>query len=126
MYDPFHARKEFDTGAGRAAMYRLAALEEAGLTRIAALPYSIRVLLESVLRNCDGRQVTEDDVRKLAGWQPKQMAATEVPFKPARGGVARLYRRAGRGRFGGHAERYAAAGRRSEADQSAGSGRLGG
>ena len=42
------------------------------------------MLLESVLRNCDGYQVTEDDVRNLAGWQPVRQAAIEVPFKPAR------------------------------------------
>lgn len=65
-------------------IYRLTRLEDAGLTSVAALPYCIRVLLESVLRNCDGREVTEDDVRNLAGWRPEQRAAIEVPFKPAR------------------------------------------
>ncbi len=82
--DSFHARDTFDTGAGRAGIYRLSKLEDAGLTRVAALPYSIRVLLEAVLRNCDGYQVTEDDVRNLAGWQPMPQAPIEVPLKPAR------------------------------------------
>ena len=84
MHDPFHARDVFETGAGRAGIYRLTKLEDAGLTQVAALPFSIRVLLESVLRNCDGFQVTEDDVRRLAAWQPARHEAVEVPFKPAR------------------------------------------
>jgi aconitate hydratase len=84
LNDPFHARDTFDTGAGQAGIYRLSRLEDAGLTRVAALPYSIRILLESVLRNCDGYQVTDRDVRNLAGWQPVRRAAIEVPFKPAR------------------------------------------
>ena len=83
--DPFGARDTFDTGSGEATLYRLAKLEEAGLTKIAALPYSIRVLLESVLRNCDDYVVTQDDVKALAAWNDsKGTAAVEVPFKPAR------------------------------------------
>ncbi len=84
MIDPFSARKTFDTGAGRAAMYSLASLEEAGLTQVEQLPYSIRVLLEAVLRNCDGFQVMEADVKALAGWQPKGLGNISVAFKPAR------------------------------------------
>ena len=66
--DPFHARDTFETGSGAAGIYRLSKLEDAGLTRSARLPYSIRVLLEAVLRNCDGYAVTEHDVTNLAGW----------------------------------------------------------
>jgi aconitate hydratase len=84
MYDPFHARDTFDTGAGRAGIYRLSKLEDAGLATIASLPYAIRILLESVLRNCDGREVTEENVKNLARWQPTSKPAIEVPFKPAR------------------------------------------
>lgn len=84
MHDPFQSRDSFDTGFGRAGIYRLSKLEDAGLTTVAALPYSIRVLLESVLRNCDGYQVTETDVRNLADWQPGRPKAIEVPFKPSR------------------------------------------
>jgi aconitate hydratase len=84
LNDPFHARDTFSIGDRRVGIYRVARLEEAGLTSIAALPYSIRVLLESVLRNCDGYQVTEDDVRNLAGWQPLPQPAINVPLKPAR------------------------------------------
>jgi aconitate hydratase len=84
MLDPFNAYDTLRTSTGTVGMYRLARLEDAGLTRISALPYSIRVLLESVLRNCDGYQVTENDVRGLAGWQPVRHEPIDVPFKPAR------------------------------------------
>jgi aconitate hydratase A / 2-methylisocitrate dehydratase len=82
--DPFAARDTFETGNGKAGIYRLSKLEDAGLGNIARLPYSIRVLLESLLRNCDGYVVTEDDVRALAGWQAAKPAQVEIPFKPAR------------------------------------------
>ena len=84
IHDPFHARDVFETGAGRAGIYRLSRLEDAGLTKIGRLPFSIRVLLESVLRNCDGFAVTERDVTNLAGWNAEKPAALEIPFKPAR------------------------------------------
>jgi aconitate hydratase len=84
MYDPFNARDTFHTGAGRAGIYRLSRLEDAGLMVLGALPYSMRVLLEAVLRNCDGYQVREDDVKNLASWDSRKPAKTEVPFKPAR------------------------------------------
>jgi aconitate hydratase len=83
-FDPFHARHTFHTGSQPAGIYRLTRLEEAGLTRLESLPFSIRVLLESVLRNCDGYQVTEQDVKNLAGWTAESAARGEVPFKPVR------------------------------------------
>ncbi len=64
--------------------YRLQTLEEQGWTRIAELPFSIRVLLESVLRNCEGKVITETDVRNLAAWKADNVGEIEVPFKPAR------------------------------------------
>jgi len=82
--DPFGARDTFETGSGPAAIYRLTRLEEAGLTTISRLPFSLRVLLESLLRSCDGYQVTEEDVKNLAGWRAESPAAVEIPFKPAR------------------------------------------
>src|SRR3954467_6178308 len=82
--DPFKARDTFETGAGKVGIYRLSKLQDAGLGNIAALPYSIRVLLESLLRNCDGYAVTEADVKALAGWQAAAPAQVEIPFKPAR------------------------------------------
>ncbi len=82
--DPFGARDTFDTGSGRAGIYRLAKLQELGLGDIGALPFSIRLLLESLLRNCDGYEVTEDDVKNLAAWNAAAPAEVEIPFKPAR------------------------------------------
>ena len=82
--DLLGARAPFETGSGRAFIYRLDRLEKTGLGNTSRLPFSIKVLLESVLRNCDGELVTEDDVRRLAGWNAISPAAHEVPFKPAR------------------------------------------
>jgi len=75
----------FESGSGREHLFRLEALEKAGIGgSLNRLPFSIRILLESVLRNVDGAQVTEADVERLAGWDPKTPAPHEVPFKPAR------------------------------------------
>src|ERR1700685_641897 len=82
--DAFGARDTFDTGNGRAGIYRLSKLEDQKLGAICALPVSIRLLLESALRNCDGYEVTEDDVKNLAGWNAAAPARIEIPFKPAR------------------------------------------
>jgi aconitate hydratase len=82
--DPFAARDQFDTGHGRAVICRLSRLQDAGLGRVSRLPYSLRILLESVLRNCDGYVVTEDDVRNLAGWKAAEPQKVEIPFLPAR------------------------------------------
>ncbi len=60
--DAFGARASFDTGSGSATIYRLDRLEKAGLDSIARLPFSLKVLLEAVLRHCDGELVTEEDV----------------------------------------------------------------
>src|SRR5215218_1811364 len=83
-FDPFGARDTFSTGSGQAGIYRLSKLEEAGLGAISQLPVSIRVLLEAVLRNCDGYVVSEEDVKALAGWNAASPAKQEIPFKPAR------------------------------------------
>ncbi len=77
--DFFNARGTFDTGSGTATLYRLSALGH-----IDRLPFSIRVMLESVLRNCDGYVVTEDDVKTLANYNAKAPAPVEIPFKLAR------------------------------------------
>src|SRR5688500_3799746 len=84
VVDPFNARDTFQTGSGTAGIYRLSKLEAAGLGAISKLPFSIRVLLEAVLRNCDGYQVTENDVKALAAWKAAAPAKVEIPFKPAR------------------------------------------
>ncbi len=83
-FNPFEARKDFDTSSGDAVLYSLPALEKAGLGAISGLPVSIRILLESVLRNVDGRLITEDDVKALAAWNPTGASARELPFRPAR------------------------------------------
>jgi aconitate hydratase len=83
--DAFGARSTFDTGLGRAALYRLDALERAGVCPgLDRLPFSIKVLLESVLRNVDGELVTERDARNLAAWEAKAPSQVEIPFMPAR------------------------------------------
>lgn len=82
--DPFGARGTIRTSQGRVIFYRLSRLEELGLGNISRLPRSVRVLIESALRQCDGFEVTEEDVRAIAGWTPSGGAACEVPFKPAR------------------------------------------
>jgi len=82
--DPFGARQVLETSQGPVGIYRLARLEELGIGRLGDLPFSIRVLLESALRSCDGFQVTEQDVKNLAAWKAMAPAAMEIPFKPAR------------------------------------------
>ena len=83
-FDPFGARDQFDTGHGTATLYRLSKLQDAGLGEIDRLPFSIRVLLESVLRNCDDFLVSQQDVKNLAAWNASAPAKQEVPFKPYR------------------------------------------
>jgi len=83
--DPFGARSTLDTGSGPAAIYRLSALEKGGVVAsLDALPFSIKVLLEAVLRSVDGELVTEADVRALGGWSAKGTGGGELPFLPAR------------------------------------------
>jgi len=83
-HDSFDTRSTLATSAGEVVYYRLAALQEQGIADIARLPFSIRVLLESVLRNCDGRDVTRDDVLNLATYDPRAPKKVEFPFKVAR------------------------------------------
>jgi len=83
--DAFGARATFDTGHGSVALYRLSALDEAGVAPgLDRLPFSIKVLLESVLRNVDDELVTADDVRNVAAWSARDPRAGEMPFTPAR------------------------------------------
>jgi aconitate hydratase len=84
-HNPFNTRREFVTGSGDTAhFYSLPALEEAGFDGIRTLPVSIRIVLESVLRNFDGARVEERNVRELAGWQPNGERTQEIPFVVAR------------------------------------------
>ena len=82
--NPFSSRATFDTGSGPATLYRLRALDDAGITSTSRLPYSIRMILEALLRTCDDYEVTEADIRTLATWNAAQPAEQEIPFKPAR------------------------------------------
>jgi len=84
VVDPFGARDSFKAPQGSLGIYRLDRLEKAGVASISKLPFSIRILLEAVLRNCDGFQVTQDDVVNLAKWNAAKPEELEVPFKPAR------------------------------------------
>jgi len=83
-HDPFSARDTFETPQGAVGLYRILKLEEQGLGEVSRLPYSIRILLESTLRNCDGFTVQEEDVRNLAGWDAGAPAKVEIPFNPSR------------------------------------------
>ena len=82
--DPFSARSTFETGSGPATLYRLRALDDAGVTNTSRLPYSLRMVLEALLRTCDDYEVTEADIRALATWNAAAPAEREIPFKPAR------------------------------------------
>ncbi|MCX8156927.1 MAG: aconitate hydratase AcnA [Verrucomicrobiae bacterium] len=85
LHDPFGVRRNFDLGNGRTGvLYSLPALEQAGVGRISRLPVSLRLVLEAVLRHCDGRRVTEQNVRDLANWQPQAPRTAEIPFVVAR------------------------------------------
>jgi aconitate hydratase len=83
-HDIFAARTTLETAGGPAVIYRLDSLEKSGHGAISRLPFSIKVLLEALLRNCDGTLVTEEDVISLAKWKATTPASREVPFKPAR------------------------------------------
>ncbi len=81
----FNTLQEFDAGMGRKGkLYSLPGLEKAGIGRISRLPISIRIVLESVLRNFDGKKITEEHVRSLAGWSPNAQRTGEIPFVVAR------------------------------------------
>jgi aconitate hydratase len=81
----FNSLQTFALGNGtQGRFYSLPKLEEAGLGPISKLPISLRLVLESVLRNCDGKRVSEQNVRELAAWQPKASRTQEIPFVVAR------------------------------------------
>src|SRR2546430_2181397 len=85
MNDEFKTLKKFDAGNGREGrLHSLPALEEQGVGSISRLPVSIRIVLESVLRNCDGKKVRRKDVETLANWNAKSPANAEIPFVVAR------------------------------------------
>lgn len=82
--NPFGARSQFEKSDGTMAKFMdLHSLEERGLCKLDEIPFSIRILLESALRKCDGFLVNEDDVRRIASWSP-EMKPEEIPFSPSR------------------------------------------
>src|SRR3954471_9020422 len=85
MTDEFKTLQKFDAGLGRDGHFHsLPELEKQGLGNISRLPISIRIVLESVLRNCDGKRACRKDVETLARWNAKKPANVEIPFVVAR------------------------------------------
>ena len=85
MNDEFKTLQKFDAGNEREGFFHsLPELERQGIGRISRLPISIRIVLESVLRNCDGKKVRGKDVETLARWDAKKPANEEIPFVVAR------------------------------------------
>jgi aconitate hydratase len=82
--NPFGSIAELSTSQGTFKFHKLTSLESAGLPNVERLPFSLRILLESVLRQLNGREITEDHVRALAAWQPNAAKQPDVPFLPAR------------------------------------------
>ncbi|MEC7105076.1 MAG: aconitate hydratase AcnA [Candidatus Thermoplasmatota archaeon] len=82
--NPFGAKSEFEKSDGTMAIFMdLHSLEERGLCKLDEIPFSIRIILESALRKCDGFLVNEEDVRRIASWSP-EMKPEEIPFSPSR------------------------------------------
>src|SRR5271156_2498670 len=85
LHNLFDTLKEFDPGNGqKGALYSLPALEAPGVGAISKVPVSIRSVLVSVLRNYDGKRVSEANVHQLAQWKPKAARTEEIPFIVAR------------------------------------------
>lgn len=85
LHNLFNTLCKVDLGDGRKGrLYSLPQLEKEGIGPISRLPVSIRLVLESVLRNCDGKRVSEQNVRALANWKPTASRVEEIPFVVAR------------------------------------------
>ncbi len=80
----FRSKKNFELNGKTYNYYDLKAIEDAGLGKVDRLPFSIRVLLESVIRQYDGKVIKDEHVKGLANWGTKEGANTDVPFKPSR------------------------------------------
>ncbi len=83
-HNPFQSRATFEVDGKTYHYYDLKALENAGVGNVSQLPYSVKVLLESVLRQVDGRVITEEHVTNLAKWGTKDVQDIDVPFKEGR------------------------------------------
>jgi len=82
--DPFGVKNTLAVSNQSVTYYRLQTLEEKGIAHVSKLPYSIKILLEAVIRQFDNRVITEDHIVKLANWNAVAPERSEVPFKPAR------------------------------------------
>ncbi|WP_085508501.1 aconitate hydratase AcnA [Thalassobacillus devorans] len=80
----YNAKKQFELNGKTYNYYQLKALEDAGLGKVSRLPFSIRILLESLLRQHDGRVIKDEHVESLAKWGTKDAQGEDVPFKPSR------------------------------------------
>ena len=80
----FSSPQTFQTISGAKRFYSLPQLEKDGIGAISRLPVTIRIVLESVLRNCDGKKITEANVRALSNWKPNAERVEEIPFVVAR------------------------------------------
>src|SRR5450432_3077188 len=81
----FNSLQTFDLGNGKQGKYySLPALEKASVGAVSKLPVSIRLVLESILRNCDGKKVSEANIKELANWKPTETRTAEIPFVVAR------------------------------------------
>ena len=83
MNDFFNARDVLKVGDKEYVIYRLDVLEKAGLTNLRQLPFSIRIVLEAALRQCNDKEITQTDVKNIAAWTPKGLRPG-IPFLPAR------------------------------------------
>ncbi|MCC6986612.1 MAG: aconitate hydratase AcnA [Anaerolineales bacterium] len=83
MQDLFKSRDVLSVGKKKYVYFRLDALEKAGLTKLSKLPYSIRIVLEAALRQCNDKEITQADVKNIAAWTPKG-ARPGIPFLPGR------------------------------------------
>src|SRR5436305_13050818 len=84
-HNTFNTLDTFKIGGGASGQfYSLPKLETAGVARVSRLPVSIRIVLESVLRNVDGKKIAEKDVRVLANWGAAAERTDEIPFMVAR------------------------------------------
>src|SRR5947199_10791150 len=78
------AAMNFKQSFSHGSFYSLPEVEKQGLGKVSRLPVSLRIVLESLLRNLDGKRVREQDVRALAGWKPKAERTEEIPFVVSR------------------------------------------
>ena len=82
--DYFDSRSKVNVRGNELIYYRLGKLEEDGLTHLNRLPFSIRIMLEGLLRQCNGVEITQQDVLNLAAWQPRTEHRPSLPYRPAR------------------------------------------